>query len=71
MDNDNIYTIDKLSELLGVDNNTLSRKAQKGEIPSYKVGNKRYFLHSEIIDYIKSHASNSQDNNENENSNVE
>jgi excisionase family DNA binding protein len=64
--NDNIYNVDSLSTLLGLQKDRILRLAQNGTIPSYKVGKNRFFIHSEILEYIKSHKGIETEKGENE-----
>jgi len=49
---DSIYTVDQLAEALGLQIDTLRRKASKGEIPSRKIFGRYYFKGRDIIQYI-------------------
>ena len=51
--NDKIYTVDALCDLLQVSRRYLEKQVKGYRLQSYKVGNRRYFLHSDVITYIK------------------
>jgi excisionase family DNA binding protein len=48
-----ILTIEETSEFLHVKKQTLYSYVSKGLIPSHKKGGRRYFLKSEVIDWVK------------------
>ena len=50
---DSILTIEETSEFLHVQKQTLYSYVSKGLIPSHKKGGRRYFLKSEVIDWVK------------------
>ena len=50
---DMIYTFEQVLELLGVERRWIAAKVASGFLQSYKIGNKRFFLHSDIVEFIQ------------------
>jgi len=48
-----ILTVPELAKYLQISTSSVYKKAEKGEIPSFKVGARLRFLDNEIDDYIK------------------
>ena len=51
---ENIYTVEKAAELLGLSDKVIRQLAAAGELMGYKKNGRWFFLHSDIINYIKS-----------------
>jgi len=51
--NENIYTVEKAAELLGLSDRVIRELAAAGELKGYKKNGRWFFLHSDILDYIK------------------
>lgn len=54
MNTDKIYTVQTLSQLLDISKPTLRTLASTKKIKAYKKLRKWYFLHSDVIAYLKS-----------------
>lgn len=53
METDKIYSIEDLSEVIGLQPTTIRRKASKGEIPCIKVWGRYYFSGEDVIKSMK------------------
>jgi excisionase family DNA binding protein len=48
-----ILTIQEVADFLRIHRTTVTRLAKSGEIKSYKLGNRRLFLHNEVIEFFE------------------
>lgn len=53
MNNDEIYTLDKLAVKLEVTERYIRDQIAAGELKAYKRGKRFYVLHSDLIEFIK------------------
>ncbi len=49
-----IYTLDKVSALLGMEERAVASKLKSGELKGRKKGRRWYVLHSDILNYLNS-----------------
>ena len=48
-----IYTVEKAAELLGLSDRIIRELANGGELKGYKKNGRWFFLHSDLVAYIK------------------
>ena len=50
---EDFYTTEQVAEKLAVDKNYIAELIRDGRLVGYKRGKRQYFLHSDLIEYVK------------------
>ena len=57
---DDILDADEVARLLKINEQTVKRMANRGELPGFRIGNRWRFMRQDILDYIEEQKRKSQ-----------